>query len=94
MAFVVSDSFSMVIAVLFSGVIAVLVISAAYVLCLRPVLSARRHGHDRARGLGKGAARTAEPGHQLIERPAERDALLAHQPHHRHETPADAEQRP
>lgn len=89
-----SGSFFGLIAVLFSGVAAVLMISAAYVFCLRPVLSARRHGHDRARGLNAGAARTAEPGRQLIERPAERDALLAHQPHHRHSTPADAEQRP
>jgi hypothetical protein len=84
----------MVIAVLFSGVVAVLVISAAYVFCVRPVLSARRHGRYRPRGLGAGAARTAQTGRQLIERPAERDALLAHQPHHRHEKPADAEQRP
>jgi hypothetical protein len=90
----VSGSFSAVIAVLFSGVVAVLVISAAYVFGVRPVLSAHRHGRDRARGPGAGAARNAEPGRQLVERPAERDDLLAHQPHHRHEMPADAERRP
>ncbi|GAA1194553.1 hypothetical protein GCM10009608_32500 [Pseudonocardia alaniniphila] len=89
-----SGWFSVVIAVLFSGVVAVLVISAAYVFCVRPVLSARRHGHGRARGFSVGTAWTAEPGCQLIERPAERDAPLAYQPHHRHEMPADAERRP
>ncbi|GAA3061669.1 hypothetical protein GCM10010464_27480 [Pseudonocardia yunnanensis] len=89
-----SGWFSVVIAVLFSGVVAVLVISAAYVFCVRPVLSARRHGRGRARGLGAGAARAAEPGRQLVEQPAERDAPLAHQPRHRHEMPADAERWP
>jgi hypothetical protein len=90
----VSGSFSVVIAVLFSGVVAVLVISAAYVFCVRPALSARRHGGNRARGLGASPGWNAELDHQVVERPAERDALLAHQPHHRHDMPADAERRP
>jgi hypothetical protein len=86
----VSGSFSLLIGVLFSGVIALLVIATAYVFCVRPVL--RRHGGNRGRGgVGASPDRNPELERQLGERPAELGALRAHD---RHGIPADAERRP
>jgi hypothetical protein len=56
-----ADSFSVMIAVLFSGVVAVLMIGATYLLCLRPVLTARRQYTGRRHdGLGAGRDRSPE----------------------------------
>lgn len=85
-----AGSFSVMIAVLFSGVIAVLMIGATYLLCLRPVLSARRQYSGR-RHDGLGAGRDRGPGlaRKFVEWSVEPDAVRAHQRNGRRETRAD-----
>jgi hypothetical protein len=83
---VMVDSFTVMIAVLFSGVLAVLMIGATYVLCLRPVLSARRQYSDRRPdnlGMGTGLAR------RFVEWSVEPDAAPVHQRNGRRGAAAD-----
>jgi hypothetical protein len=82
------DSFTVMIAVLFSGVLAVLMIGATYALCLRPVLSARRQYTDRrpddlGMGRGSGLAR------RFVEWSVESDAAPVHQRNGRRGASAD-----
>jgi hypothetical protein len=82
------DSFTVMIAVLFSGVIAVLMIGATYVLCLRPVLSARRqYSGRRPNSLRTG--RGNDLARRFVEWSVEPDAAPVHQRNGRRETSVD-----
>lgn len=75
-------SFAEMIPELFSGVMAAVAIAATYLLCVRPVLNARRRGDRTDRGASPTTAGNTDLGHPGKWRGR------------RHEVPADAEWRP